>query len=306
MLFLILRKTSKGPVFTMGKYKGEIALIVTAIFWGYGFVATADAIKTLTPYQLIFARFLLASVLFAVIFFKKILRIKPSLWKKGSVVGALLFLGFVLQTVGIKYTTPSKNAFLTSVNVIIVPIISMFIFKRKTDRNEVLGAITALLGIGILTLRTDGSVNIGDILTLLCAVAFAFQIFYTAIFMKGEDPIEMTIVQIFTCTVLSGIAFFMEGAPMVTPDKGAVLSILFLAFISTGLSTVLQMVGQKYTTETRASIFMSTECLWGTLFSVMVAGEAVTLRMLLGGLFIFAGVILSEIKPFGTGKISAA
>lgn len=279
------------------RFRGEAALLITAMFWGYGFVATAQSLVGLTPYQLIFLRFLIGSIFLVGIFFKKTMSLKKEIIKKGFIVGFFLFFGFVLQTWGIRYTTPSRNAFLTSVNVVIVPIISFFIFKRKIDRNEAIGAIISLLGIGILTLKLGGEINIGDLLTLGCAVVFAFQIFYTAIFMKGENPIDMTIVQIITCTILSGLMILVEGEPLLMPKGNVIGSLLFLGLISTALSTILQMYGQKYTTETRASIFMSMEALWGTVFSVLVIGEPVTLRLLLGGGIIFIAILISELKP---------
>ena len=104
-------------------------------------------------------------------------------------LGLFLYGAFALQTVGLQYTTPSKNAFLTAVNVIVVPFISFVIFKRKFDRYELMGAVLAMTGVGAISLQLNGGVNIGDVLTLGCAVLFAFQIFYTSVYVQKEDPI---------------------------------------------------------------------------------------------------------------------
>lgn len=280
------------------RFKGEAALLVTAMFWGYGFVATAIALESFSTYQLLFFRFLIASVFLIIFFFRKVRSIRMDIIRKGALTGSFLFFGFVLQTIGINYTTPSRNAFLTSVNVVIVPIIAYFIFRRRLDLNEVVGAVLSLVGIGILTLELGGAVNIGDLLTLGCAVVFAFQIFYTGLFMKGQDPIEMTIVQIFTCTLLSGAFLLFSGDPAPVIKEGTLQSLFYLGLISTCVSTILQMYGQKYTSETRASIFMSMEALWGTVFSVIFIGEPMTLRLILGGAVIFTAILISEIKPW--------
>ena len=276
---------------------GELILLLTAIIWGYGFVAVANSLDNLTPFQLVLLRFGIAAVILILVFQKNFRKLKVSSIKKGSILGVLFFIGFALQTFGIQYTTPSKNAFLTGVNVIIVPLIAFFLFKRKLTRQEVLGAILSMIGIGILTLQTGGQVNIGDLLTLGCAIAFAFHIFFTTLFMEHESPIDIAIVQTLTCAILAGIAVLMEGAPIVRLDRTSLMSVLYLALFSTMLSTVFQAYGQKTTSETRSAILLSTESLWGTFFSFLFLGEAMTPRLVIGGLIIFSSIVLAQINP---------
>ena len=276
---------------------GELILLLTAIIWGYGFVAVANSLDNLTPFQLVLLRFGIAAVILIVVFQKNFRKLKAASLKKGSVLGVLFFIGFSLQTFGIQYTTPSKNAFLTGVNVIFVPVIAFFLFKRKLTRQEVFGAILSVIGIGILTLQTDGQVNVGDLLTLGCAVAFAFHIFFTTLFMEHESAIDIAIVQTLTCAILAGIAVLIEGAPMITPDRTSLISVLYLAIFSTMLTTVFQAYGQKTTSETRSAILLSTESLWGTFFSFLFLGEAMTLRLVVGGLIVFGAILLAQIKP---------
>lgn len=276
---------------------GELILLLTAIIWGYGFVAVANSLDRLTPMQLLLLRFGIASLILVIVFNKNVRALKKTTLKKGVILGVLFFIGFVLQTFGMKYTTPSKNAFLTGVNVILVPLIAYFLFKRRLTRQEVIGAILSVIGIGLLTLRTDGQVNIGDLLTLGCAVAFAFHIFYTTLFMADESPVDIAIIQTVTSMVLAALAVAAEGAPMVSPDRNSLMSVLYLAIFSTTLTTLLQAYGQKYTSETRSAILLSTESLWGTFFSFVFLGEALTFRLIAGGLIIFAAILLAQIKP---------
>ena len=211
-------------------------------------------------------------------------------------MGTIQFVGFCFQTVGFVYTTPSNNAFLTSVYVIIVPLIAFFLFRRKPDIHELIGAAIAMVGISVLTFNHGGPVNIGDILTLLCAVAFAFQIFYTTKFMKDKDPVGITIMMIASCFVLSSGGMLIEGNKFTMPPSEGIYAILFLALISTFFSTILQNYGQKFTTETRAAIFFSTEALWGTIFSVIFLNEVVTVKLIIGGLLIFTAIVIAETK----------
>lgn len=276
---------------------GELILLLTAIIWGYGFVAVANSLDRLTPMQLLLLRFGIASLILVIVFNKNVRALKKTTLKKGVILGVLFFIGFVLQTFGMKYTTPSKNAFLTGVNVILVPLIAYFLFKRRLTRQEVIGAILSVIGIGLLTLRTDGQVNIGDLLTLGCAVAFAFHIFYTTLFMADESPVDIAIIQTVTSMVLAALAVAAEGAPMVSPDRNSLMSVLYLAIFSTTLTTLLQAYGQKYTSETRSAILLSTESLWGTFFSFVFLGEALTFRLIAGGLIIFTAILFAQIKP---------
>lgn len=168
----------------MGKYKGELLLAITALMWGSGFVGMAVGLKYWTVFQLMGLRFTLATVLLCLIFHKKLRLINKTVLWKGAVLGAILFAAFAVQTYGLLYTTPAKNAFLTAINVLIVPVLAYLIYKRRFDRYEVIAAVLALAGIGFLSLTSSFTMNIGDMLSILCAVLFAFDIFYTNVFVK--------------------------------------------------------------------------------------------------------------------------
>ncbi|MEH7224486.1 DMT family transporter [Bacillus sp. JJ1566] len=280
----------------MRKYFGEIGLTIVAIIWGSGFVASAVSLDHFTPYQILAIRFLIGVILLSLVFFKKLKNIKKSTIIKGSVIGIFLYLAFALQTVGLVYTTPSKNAFLTAVNVVIVPIIAFFIFKRKMDKFELLGAVLAVTGIGVLSLQLSGGVNFGDILTLLCAVGFAFHIFYTAQFVKDEDPVLLTVIQMAAATVLGFIVVLFKGETSFAPSFEGVSAVLYLGVFSTTIAFLLQTVAQKFTTETNAAIILSTEAFWGMIFSVIILSEVLTVRMIIGAIIILLAIILSETK----------
>lgn len=280
----------------INKFRGELALLVTVIIWGYGFVAVGQSLYYMSPFQMLFIRFAVALAASIIVFHKKIIKLDKDTLIKGLILGTIQFVGFCFQTVGFVYTTPSNNAFLTSVYVIIVPLIAFFLFRRKPDIHELIGAAIAMVGISVLTFNHGGPMNIGDILTLLCAVAFAFQIFYTTKFMKDKDPVGITIMMIASCFVLSSGGMLIEGNKFTMPPSEGIYAILFLALISTFFSTILQNYGQKFTTETRAAIFFSTEALWGTIFSVIFLNEVVTVKLIIGGLLIFTAIVIAETK----------
>src|SRR5690606_20284771 len=220
----------------MKQYIGDGMLLVTAFVWGSGFVVTAIALDYLTPFQVMAGRFILASIILSLLFAYKFKSFTKAIVWKGAILGTILFIGFALQTVGLQFTTPSKNAFLTAVNVVIVPVIAYFIYKRKIDRFEVWGSIIAIMGIGFLSLEGTMTINIGDLLSLACAVAFAFDIFYTNNFVKKEDAIALTIMQFITASFLGLVMISIRGEIPTTMETEAIYSIIYLAVFSTAIA----------------------------------------------------------------------
>ena len=187
------------------KYKGEIGLGLTAFIWGSGFIGVSISLSGgLTPLQILTIRFFIGAVLLGIIFFKEIKNnITKEAVKAGSLIGVFLFIAFAFQTIGMSYTTASKNAFLTAINVVIVPFIGFILYKRPLDKYGIISSIIAILGIGILSLEADFSINFGDFLTMICAFGFAFHIFFTGEFVKKNNAIVLTIVQFSVATILS-------------------------------------------------------------------------------------------------------
>lgn len=281
----------------MKQYIGDGLLLITAIVWGSGFVVTAIALEYLTAYQVMAGRFMFAAIILSIVFRKKFKTFTKAVVWKGAVLGTILYIGFAFQTVGLEYTTPSKNAFLTAVNIVIVPLIAYFVYKRRVDRFETAGAVLAVIGIGFLTLEGSMAVNIGDILTLICAVAFAFDIFYTNHFVKTEDAISLTIVQFITAAILGVSAVLIQGDMPTSIENEAVLAIIYLAVFSTTIAYVCQNVGFKYTTATKGAIILSLEALFGMIFSVLFLHEAMTARLIIGAAIIMGAILLTELKP---------
>jgi drug/metabolite transporter (DMT)-like permease len=283
----------------MRKYLGEIALTITAIIWGSGFVASSISLEHFTPYQILAGRFIIGAIILSIIFHKRLKNINKSTMIKGAVLGIFLYLAFALQTVGLQFTTPSKNAFLTAVNVVIVPFIAFVMYKRKIDMYELFGAILAMVGVGILSLKLSADINIGDLLTLGCAFGFAFHIFYTAKFVKDSDPISLTLIQMVTAAIIGSIVVVFKGETSVVMETEGLFSLLYLGIFSTTIAYLLQTVAQKMITETKAAIILSTESFWGMVFSVAILDEVMTIKMVLGAILILCAIIISETKlPF--------
>lgn len=283
---------------TMKKYIGEIMLFTTAIIWGSGFVFSAVSLDYLSPYQILAVRFSIGVFILSMIFYPKLKKMKKSTLKRGFVLGFLLYIAFLLQTVGLQFTTPSKNAFITAINVVIVPFIAFIIDKRKIDRFELTGAFLAIIGIAFLSLQLSvAEINIGDLLTLACAFGFAYQIYYTSKYVKDEDPILLTIVQMGVAALFAWIVVLIKGDIHFSLEWKGIFSTVYLAVFSTTLAYCFQTMAQKYTSETKTAIILSTEAFWGMVFSVIILRELLTSRMVIGAIIILIAILLAETKP---------
>ena len=285
----------------MKKWLAIGGLILVTVIWGGGFVASDMALESMKPFQIMMVRFLLASVLMGVISrgqrkSEEKLKDRAGAIKAGVLMGVTLFMGFAFQIIGLQYTTPSKNAFLTALNVVIVPFIAFVILKKKIGAKGIIGAVMSVLGVALLSLNGDFTVSLGDGLTLFCAVGFAFQIFFTSEFVKKYPASVLNTVQMFTAFVLSAISLMIFGENDFQVTTQGWLSALYLGVVSTTICYLLQTACQKYIDETKAAIILSMESVFGTIFSIMILHEVVTVRMVIGCAVILAAVIISNMS----------
>ena len=284
----------------------DITLVLVAIIWGSGFIAMEYALEAnMSPLLIMALRFTIASLILLVANLKELKLIKKSEWIKGSIAGFFLFTGFYLQTLGQSMTTISNSAFITATNVIMVPFVVWIMIKKKPALKIVLLACMTFLGIVILTISPEQglSLNIGDLLILLCAVGFACHIAYLEIAVRDSDPKRIAFIQITVAAILSNIGFIAFDTNSVSKANFAIgmPAVIYLGVFSTCLCFFLQTSAQKRTSASKAGIIMSTEGFFGTLFSILLGMEPLTAKILIGGMLILSAVILTEVK-FGKPK----
>ncbi len=282
----------------MRKYIGEIGLFTIAIIWGSGFIGTRLALDGgLSPIQTMTLRFFIASLILGIVFYKKI---KENFTKESLIAGVWLglfsFIGFSTQTIGLVYTTVSKNAFITAANVVIVPFIGFILYRRKLDKIGVISSFMALLGIGVLSLEPDLSVNFGDFLTFLCAIGFAFHIFFTGEFSSKHSVYVLTVTQFVVAFILSFVLQMLTGQTNIQASTVGLMGALYLGVFSTAIAFLLQTICQSKVDQTKSAIILSTESVFGTIMSVIIFHEVLTARMIIGCIIIFSSIIISETK----------
>ncbi|WP_313074550.1 DMT family transporter [Lacrimispora sp.] len=273
-----------------------VGLIITTIIWGSGFVVMKNSVDIISPTYLLAIRFTIASIALVAVFFRRLKMVTQREILSGSLLGIFLFVSYLLQTYGLKYTTASKNAFITTLYVILVPFLHWFFNQKRPTANNIGAAVIAVFGLGLISLEGDLSVNIGDLLTLFCGLFFAFHIVFVDRYTERYDPVRLTVIQMVVATILSWIlAPILEGAQDFAVIKGPIfIGLIYLGIFSTMICFLLQNVGQKHLSPNTSSIILSFEAVFGLGFSVVFLGEVVTPKLLAGCILLFASIILSE------------
>lgn len=275
-------------------------LILTAAIWGFAFVVVKDSVDTIPPVYMVSIRYTIAAVLLGFVLISQFKKLNRYYWIHGSVTGLMLALGYITQTIGCKYTTAGKNAFLTTIYVILIPLISWPLNKKRPHFVVFLSAVMALVGIGLLALRNEGGVlgfNVGDILTLICGLFYALHIIFTAKFSQDKNPVILTWIQFIVASVFSwAVSPLIDGSFSVALLKSSrvIFSMLYLGIFSSLVAFLLQNICLKYMESSLASLFLSLESVFGVIFSTIFLRERMTLVMIIGCVLIFAAITIAD------------
>lgn len=283
-------------------FAAAAGLILVTIIWGGAFAVVKNSLDYVPPVYMMAFRFTIAGVVMSLVFMKKLSRMKKDEFIHGVGIGVFLFLAYVFQTIGCNYTTAGKNAFLTTIYVILVPFLNWILIKRRPDIFSIIAAVLSITGIGLLSLEgIEGalSMNKGDVLTLICGFCYALQIIFIAQWSQNDDPVLLAILQIIVAALLSWItAPFIDGDMnwSVLGSSDVILSMLYLGLLSTMVAFALQTICQKYLSPSLAALLMSFEAVFGALSGVIFLGEVIPLRGIIGCVLMFFAVVLSETK----------
>lgn len=294
--------TGQPKIRALPGFAYKLMLLGATIIWGFAFVVMKDAVDVLPPAQLIGVRFLLTGLLMAVLFHRRLRgSLNAGFLSAGLALGAVTFLAFWVQTVGLADTTPGKNAFLTATYCVIVPFMLWAVARKRPTVVNVGAAVLCVAGIGLVSMAAGTlTIGFGDLMTLLCAVFFAAQIIAIARFSQTYDVLGLTVYQSLfggMLGLLLGVATepFPELAAVANPDF--LLNLAYLVVFASGVCYVLQNVGLAHVPEAQGSLLLSLESVFGVIASVLFYGEVVTGRMMVGFVLIFAAILISELAP---------
>lgn len=275
-------------------------LILTAAIWGFAFVVVKDSVDSIPPVYMVAIRYTIAAVVLGFVLIPQFKKLNRYYWLHGLFTGLMLSAGYITQTIGCKYTTAGKNAFLTTIYVILIPLLLWPLNKKRPHFIVFISAVMALTGIGLLALRNEGGsfgLNVGDILTLVCGLFYALHIIFTSKFSQDKNPVILTWIQFIVCAVFAWtVSPLIDGALDLSAltNSRAVFSMLYLGIFSSLIAFLLQNVCLKYMESSLASLFLSLESVFGVVFSAIFLHERMTVVMIIGCVLIFAAITIAD------------
>ncbi|MDD3705569.1 MAG: DMT family transporter [Clostridiaceae bacterium] len=275
--------------------RADLMLFVVTVFWGSSYMLTKLALDVLEPFNLTALRFIIAFVISALIFLKKIMKADIRTIKYSLILAVILVGMFISMSYGLKYTTASNAGFLISLAVIIIPILSYVFLKQKIEKGVLIGVCVAPIGIALLTLNSQLRVSGGDLLCILCAVLSAAHVVAMGVFTKKVDSISLGILQLGFAGLLSIVfSIFTETVrlPSTTVSWGATL---VLSILCTAFGYIVQASAQQYTSATHAGLIFSLEPVFSAILGFMFLKEILPMRGYLGAAILLLSVLIAEI-----------
>nr|WP_279354782.1 DMT family transporter [Eubacterium sp. 1001713B170207_170306_E7] len=270
-------------------------MILVALIWGVGFIASKAALVTITPLWVMTFRFLGSGIILLILFLRRVRQLDKRTVLMGMVVGSFMFAGMIFQTIGLDHTTASNQAFLIPSYVVLVPFVSWLMTRTRPRALDVAAAFLTFIGVAVISLKPDFSMNLGDALTLVFAVIYSFQIVFLGLFVKETDVMSFTVVQMLTAGILSLFSALVFAPPLSGVTASSACGIVYLVIFNTALAFLIQNIAQQYTTSTHASLLISLESVFGLIVSVIFLHDPFGPRMALGCGLVFAAVILSKV-----------
>ncbi len=291
------------------KLRAHLLLLGVVAVWGSTFVLVKDALNDISPLLFNLIRMALATLCLAVVYRKHLRRLTREVLVGGAIAGFFLAVGYQFQTAGLALTTPSKSAFLTGLTVIIVPLLSVVPALRvpgslRPGWNAYVGALVALVGITLMTAPglfsrnmpvSGAAINLGDVLTLGCALAFAFHLISLAHLARRIPFEQLALLQIGFCTVVMAVSSPLLEHPRIHFSARLVVALLVAAVLATAAAFTIQSWAQQHLAATHTALIVSAEPLFAWITSLLFLHQGLSGRQSLGALLILAGIGLTEL-----------
>ncbi len=294
----------------MKRFTAEGALIIVTIIWGGTFVIIKEALTDVSPMVFISTRFIFAALLLLPFLKKFLSGVTSAEIKGGLILGLIYCMGFVTQTAGLNYTTATKSGFITGTFVVFTPIFQFIFEKKMPTRWNLVGVLLVVTGLIFLSSRGESvfdifteigsNFNIGDFLTLICAVFYSGYIVYLDIISKKARFMPLVFMQI-SVTAAGGFIFIFLFSSLGIENirtgftTFVITAILYTSILATIVTTSLQTKFQKYVTPTKAGIIFSFEPICAAVFAYLFINERIGNFGVIGGIIIFAGLLVTEI-----------
>ena len=281
--------------------KADLILVLVTMCWGVSSYLMDISLAELDPFTLNAHRFLGAFVIAGIFSWKKVLTVNRTTLKYSLLVGVALVFVYMGATFGVKYTSLSNSGFLCALTVIFTPIINRLVFRKKAGAKLTLVVIMCFVGIALMTLKDDFSINTenlrGDMLCLMCAVAYAVDLILTerAVSHEEVDAYLLGVFQLGVTGILNFMLAFIFETPHFPETAGVWGSVIFLSVFCTGIAFVLQPVAQQYTTASHVGVIFTLEPVFAAIVALVFAHEVLSVKAYIGALLMLASIFVMEI-----------
>jgi drug/metabolite transporter (DMT)-like permease len=279
-----------------------LLLVMIAFIWGSTFVLVKEALNDASPLALNSARMIVAAVLLAFFYRKKIAVLTKPALMAGVLVGVFLYAGYAFQTSGLKLTTPSKSAFLTGTSSVLVPLFLVAIWHARIHLWRVVGILLALVGLFLMTvpggpggLADFANVNMGDLLTVGCAICFTFHVIFVGRASQRFPFEQVAFLQVGTAAILMTLSTPLLEHPYFRATPTVIAAILITGVLCTAVAFSIQSWAQQFTPATHTALIFTTEPVFAWLTSFIYLHERLGLRAGAGAVLILGGVLISEL-----------
>lgn len=280
------------------------ALMGICLAWGAAFTVTKGALNDVSSLLFVALRFFVATlVLWAALRWQGPLRVTSSTVRAGAVLGLALFGGYALQTVGLRYTTPSRSAFLTGLFIVIVPLLTALIHCRLPGISETVGVMVAFLGMSLLSGPIGSSQTaLGDLLTIGCAVCYSLHILALGYYARIHNTRALAALQVGFTFLLSLLSFAWVEPVHLTPSWRLWLSVIFTGLFATALAFLVQTWAQRFLSATRTGLIFTMEPVFAALTAYLVLGERLQGLAAIGAFLILVAVAIVELRLLAPRK----
>ncbi|HKM01600.1 MAG TPA: DMT family transporter [Sedimentibacter sp.] len=285
----------------MTKLKADLSLLLVTLAWGISYYLVDLSLEDMGPFTLNTNRFIIAFVIAVIFTFPKLKNISKNTFKFSLLLGGALVFVYIGATFGTKYTSLSNVGFLCGLTVIFTPIISAIIYKKLPSRKQTMVIFMSFIGIALLTLKDNFSINydnlVGDLLCIMCALFYAFHLLITekAVIFEDVDPLQLGVLQLGTTGVFNLILAFIFETPHLPSQAAYWGPVLFLSIFCTGVAFVVQCVAQQYTEASHVGIIFSLETVFAGIVAFVLANEVLSFQSYFGAALMIASVFIMEI-----------
>ena len=285
------------------KILGNVLLLLTAIIWGTAFTAQRAGMESIEPLTFTAARMWPAALAVGLVALIMKRRSPAGMQKTnrkrtvlgGICCGAFLVSATIFQQIGIVYTTAGKAGFITAMYMLLVPVVNFVLFRKKNTWLVWLAVLTGVAGMYLLCITEGFSLTKGDSLVFISAVLFTGHILCIDHFVRTCNPVEISAVQFFTASVIATAAAFLAETPSWGKVAAAAVPILYCGLVSGGIGYTLQIVAQKFTDPTVASLLLSMEAVFAVLGGALLLNERMNGRELAGCAVMFIAILMVQL-----------